>query len=184
MMEIAKFDSATLSILAEQKGKKLQSYECGSGELMFGRAYGNVRLNFESCALELENTQKPFIVLGEPDDIAFLTCSSIELSSAFQPYVDEDTCSLPIDAIVTDVAIVEETVELNQGAFKAVFDNALIVYTDKGAYMFSRGWHYSELIFISCDDNYDAVYPVSQDTEAWSNDGEEIVSISRRKIFL
>lgn len=174
-----------LKILREQIGHKLVSYECGEGELMFHRAYGNIRLNFEEGAFEIDNIQKPMTVLGEADDISIFSCQQVDPNSKYSPYLpDEKTSTHNIEVVIIGIEVIEETIDIDDGEFQATFDMAVIFRSARKTFMLSRGWHYSEAIHISEDDNYEAVYPIAQDREAWSNDGEHKVSITRKRIQL
>ena len=56
---------------------------------------------------------------------------------------------------------------------------ALIVKTDTHKYIFSREWYFSENIIISCDKEFNDIYPISMVEESWSDDGENKVTINR-----
>ncbi len=175
-----KFNSDILNAFKNLIDKKFISYEYGSGEEEFNRAYGNIRLNFEDYNLDICNIEKTVNIFGEDDDISFFECSVS--NQDFKPYIDEDITKTTVNETITEISIVEDEIIINKDENHIFFDQAIIIKTKNNIYMFSRDWQYSELITISNNDNYDTIYPIKKAKADWNNFGEYDIIVNRRTI--
>ncbi len=175
-----KISDDIIKILQDSIGKVFTSFEYGAGEAKFSRAYGNVRLNFTGVSLDVSNIEETVNVFGETDDISSFKC--VVSKHKFVPYIEEDTVKTDVNEIVTGIEIVEDTININGGEQIIIFDQAIIVKTEKSIYMFSRDWQYSELITVSNTEDYDSVYSLNKVKSDWNNFGEYRVTVKRNKI--
>ena len=60
---------------------------------------------------------------------------------------------------------------------KVAFDMAIIIKCQTRTIIFSRGWHFSEVISVMSDTA--EVYPVANVVSDWENDGDNQVTVDR-----
>ena len=74
-----------------------------------------------------------------------------------------------------------DSIYLNDGEFEISFDQAIIIKTETKTIMFSRSAWFSEDISIDEHDDYDSIYPVSDERELFENEDTNKVKITRTR---
>lgn len=163
-------------MLRNTKESKFISYECGKN---FDTAYGNLRINTDTVSIELSNIAKEMPFFDGVEDIACLEFKVSNPAIEFKPYCIEPFEVFEIDAKIESIEIINDTINVNDGEYEIAFDRAIIFRTDKKDIMFSRDVWFSEVITISEHDDYDAIYPIDEVIELWSDQGENKVNVRR-----
>ena len=176
-MIIAKFSKEMIKILKDMIGHIFCSYVCGN--TIAGEAYGNLQINLDTFAVEVLNELYVLPFFNLTEDISHFSCKKKSLDELFKPYCIEPTETHFVSEKILSVSIIEDEISVNNGEYKINFDMALIVKTDTHKYIFSREWYFSENIIISCDKEFNDIYPISMVEESWSDDGENKVTINR-----
>lgn len=179
-----KFSNEIIDLLHKQIGSVLLSYEYGSGDSKFSRAYGNVRICFEKMAVELTNIEHPTPFFDDIEDMSGFSGNIVDSFSPFKTYLDEESNTTIINESIVKIEIIEDTIDINNGAYQIRFDEALIIKTEQNSYTFFRDWQFSEIIHFAKNENYCKLYPIQKIIENWNNDGEYNISVTRRTIPL
>ena len=182
MIEII-FTQRMKDILKETKGQQLKSLEYGKDPVE-NSIYGNFRLNIDGYAIDVTNEVKPQPFFDEIEDISGFACCKTDENSPFQPAVVSDSQIIPVAETITGVEIVTDEICVNHGEYRISFDTALIIRTANKTLMFTRDVWFSEVITFSQNDDYNAVIPVQDVAESWSNEGEYCVDVKRSKEVL
>lgn len=177
-MVYAALNDNMISLLKNLKGAKFISYECAK---TYNTAYGNLRINTDKGSLELSNIEKTLPFFDIEEDIACFECKISNPNVEFKPYCIEPFGVFKIGETIESIEIINDIVNVNQGEYQISIDRAIIIKTDKGIIMFSRGIWFSEEIGICENDDYDGKYSIDEVIEVWSNQGENIVSVNRTK---
>ena len=169
-------DKDMIELLKNLKFSSLISYEGAKGKCT---VYGNLRINTDKGSIELTNLQEIFPFYDAEEEMACLKCKVSDPSVEFIPYCITKHRQYEISGTIKNIEIINDEIEVNDGEYEISFDRAIIFRTDKGVIMFSRDIWFSEVIRISEDDNYDAIYPISDVIEAWFNEGTDKVNVKR-----
>lgn len=172
----ATLNKEMIDLLKKLISSRFTSYECAK---KYNTTYGNMRINTDKASVELSNIQKTIPFFDIEEDIAVLECFKSDPNTEFKPYCIEPFEQYEVDEIITEIKIVNDIIDVNHGEYKISFDRAVIFKTDKSTLMFSRDIWFSEVINISENEDYDAVYSIDEAVEAWSNDGDNKVDIIR-----
>lgn len=177
MIEL-KFTKDMLALLRTLKGQRFLSYEKEKGFINNDSTYGNIRLNFENVSIDLVNEQKLYD--GFEEELACFSCIKVNAKQKFIPAAVGETEVISKKGKVKKIEIVTDTINLNHGETIVESDSAISFYTDCGCYTFARTVWFSEVISILFDKSYDGICSASNVAEAWSNDGENDVSVNRK----
>lgn len=173
----AKFSDEMINILKSMIGNILYSYECGN--TIQNEAYGNLQLNLKDFSIEILNEVSEFPFYNSSEEISCFSCKKKSSSETYKTYCEEPIEKHVINEKITSVALVEDDVNVNNGEYEIRFDMAIVIKTDKHKYIFSRGWFFDEVIYITVDNEFDKVYPISKVVEDWSDDGENKINVVR-----
>lgn len=182
MMKIG-FDNEMQKILSGMVGKTLTSYTCGD-EGDSGLIYGNFRLNFAVGSVEIRNEQKARDFFEESEDISGFSCQVVSDEVPFEPMAVAEVHTLPIQDEITEVRLVTDEIESDQGKFKGQFDMSLILVMKHHTLMFSRGVWFSEAIWVENEETAQKLISVDQVRDSLSNDGEYAVQVQRLETTL
>ena len=172
------FTKEMINIISEMKGKNMVSYQFPQIN-MKSRTYGNFRINLEDYAIEFSNENKLVDFFDTNEEVAGFECGKVDLKSEYSFAVPFDT--VPIEEKVRSIEIITDEIEVDEHDYKIVFDNAIIFHLEYQTLMFSRSICFSELIYISDNDDYDSIYPIEKVIEDWNSDGDYKVSVKRTK---
>lgn len=177
MIEL-KFTNDMLSLLKTLKGQCFLSCEKEKSIINDDSAYGNIRLNFENISIDLVNEQELFEEFEE--ELPCFSCVKVDTNQKFVPNAVCETEIIPKKGIVKKIETVTDTINLNHGETIIESDSAISFFTDSGCYTFARTVWFSEVISVLFDKSYDSACPTSAVIEAWSNDGENEVTVDRK----
>ncbi|MBE7038258.1 MAG: hypothetical protein E7404_05065 [Ruminococcaceae bacterium] len=178
-MTNATLDKNMIELLKNLKNTKFISYECGE---VFNLVGGNLKINTDKISLEITNFLKEDLFFDENEEFAVFECK--KSNSNFKPYCDTPLKNFDIEENIVTIEIINDFISVNNGKYKFSYDQAIIIKTVNKTIMFSRDVWFSEVITISDNDNYDAVFPISEVKETFSNFGEYEVEVKRRKYSL
>lgn len=167
-----------IELLKDLKNSKFISYECGK---IFNCVGGNLRINTSNGSIEIGNIEKPMIFFDENDEVAFFECKKVDSDARFQPYCDVTPERFEIGETITGIEIINDYANVNNGEYEFSFDQAIIIKTQNTVTMFSRDMWFSEVITVSDNDNYDALFPISKAAESFSDYGEHKVDVRRTR---
>lgn len=176
-MVYATLNEDMIELLKNLKLSNLISYECA---ITYNTVYGNLRINTDKYSVELSNIEKEMPFFDITEDIACFECKISDPSIKFKPYCIEPFEVFEIGEKIEDVEVINDVIDVNDGEYEISFDRAIIFRTDKRNIMFSRNIWFSEVITISENVDYDAIYSIDEVVEAWSNDGENKVNVIRK----
>ncbi len=177
-MVYATFTDEMKQLLSNTKGECFVSFECEKDEA-FSRAFGNMRLNFNTFSIDLTNEEHTLPFFDENEDITHFSCAAVDPKNPFKPAVVADTKVSPVDKTVTDIELITDTINVNNGEYEICFDAAIIIHMGDDVIMLARDTWFSELITIADNDNYDKIFSIDDVKEAWSNDGDYLVDVKR-----
>ena len=175
-MVYATLNKDMIELLKNLKFSNLISYECAK---TYNTAYGNLRINTDKYSIELSNIEKTMPFFDITEDVACFECKVSNPSIKFKPYCIEPFEEFEIGEKIENIEIINDVIDVNDGEYEISFDRAIIFRTDKRDIMFSRNIWFSEVITISENDDYDAVYSIDEVIEAWSDEGDNEVNVIR-----
>jgi hypothetical protein len=166
-------------MLSSMKNHKLISYECNEDNINPNMAYGCIRINTDSIAVEIKNEEKSFPFFDEEEDIAGFSCEQADPDSLFIPGVRAKCKKVAVGGVIKKIDIISDEIHVNTDEYNVKFDQAIIFHMDNGILMLSKKEWFSETINISNNDHYNEIYPIEKLCEDWSNDGEDHVEVKR-----
>ncbi len=165
-----------IDLLKNLKFSNMLSYECAKTH---DTVYGNLRINTDKYSIELSNIEKTMPFFSANEDIACFECKISNPNVEFRPYCIEPFEVFKVGKTIQNIEIINDVINVNNGEYEISFDRAIIFRMNKGVIMFSRDIWFSEVITISENDNYDAIYPIDEVIEVWSNEGENEINVIR-----
>lgn len=177
-MVYATLNDDMIELLKNLKFSNLISYEGGK---IHNTVYGNLRINTDKYSVELSNIEKTMPFFDITEDVACFECKVSDPAIEFKPYCIEPFERFEIDAKINSIEIINDVIDVNNGEYEISFDRAIIFRTDKRDIMFSRDVWFSEVITISENDDYDAVYSIDEVAEVWSDEGDNKVNVIRTR---
>ena len=181
----ARFTEHMKEILKSLKNKTFKSYECHkTGK---NSAYGKCRLNMGTFSIDLSNSihELPFFGAFPTEDVPFFTCEYVDKEISFVPCERNATAHVyMIDERIKSVEIINDEIDINHGEYEISIDQALVIRTKDNVYSFSKGWMFSELIYIYSDRFNYKVYDLNKVKDDWSGNGKDIISVKRTTIIL
>ena len=155
------------------------SYECGK---TLGVVYGTSRINTDKISIELANLQKVVPFIEGEEEVAGFECQIADKNTKFIPYCPGDPyCKVEVNSLIKEIEIVNDFIYVNDGEYEISFDQAIIIKTEAKTIMFSRSTWFSETISIREHDDYDSIYPVSDEMELFENEDMIKVKITRTR---
>ena len=177
-MVYATLTEEMLRLLKDLKFSDFISYEGAKTSNTF---YGNLRIHTDKRSIELCNIERTMPFFDISEDIACLECKLSDPTVTFKPHSTEPFEVFEMGGRIESIEIINDKIDVNDGEYEISFDRAIIFRTNEKCIMFSRGVWFSEVIMIYENDDYDVVYPVDEVIEAWSNDGENKVEVTRSR---
>ena len=144
-------------------------------------AYGNLRINTNKTSIELTNLEKVVPFIKDEEEVAGFECQIVDKNTKFSPYCIIGSVEVKVDSLIKEIEIVNDFIYVNNGKYEISFDQAIIIKTETKTIMFSRDAWFSEDIFIYEHDDYDSVYPVSDERELFENEDTNKVKITRTR---
>ena len=180
----AKFTDIMLSKFKKLKGSRLIYYltdDINGGDI----SYCKIGIETDNGCLDVYNEETPvdwFDTEGEKakEDISVFSCKERKNSEEFIPYIsDSGIIKHNVNELINSIKIVSDYIKVNNGEYSIDCDIAIIIQTDSHEYIFSRGWFFSEEIYVSVDSDINNIYSVDDEIKAWNNDGDYSVEIQR-----
>ena len=165
-------------ILLNAKSNRFISYEYGKNDVL-PRAFGNIRINFDTFSIDLTNEEHSLSFFGKNEDITHFACEKVNPNTPFEPATVTETKITTVNKLITDIELITDTINVNNGEYQITFDVAIVFRMKNDIIMFARDTWFSELITIADNDDYDQVFSIDDVKEAWSNDGEYQVDVQR-----
>ena len=165
----AVFTDEMMELLRAMKGKVFKSYQCIMDN-RWHRTEGNVRINLGRSSIDLNCYLHDVDYFGEPEEMAFFTCTSADPKSEFRPYVAGDAQVYMVDEPITGIELVRDHVVHNNGECVIDMDIALVVQTKFHTITFSRGIWYSETIVIAVSNPGEAPASLEPVEDLWYDD--------------
>ncbi len=144
-------------------------------------AYGNLRINTNKTSIELTNLEKVVPFIKDEEEVAGFECQIVDKNTKFSPYCIIGSVEVKVDSLIKEIEIVNDFIYVNNGKYEISFDQAIIIKTETKTIMFSRDAWFSEDIFIYEHDDYDSIYPVSDERELFENEDTNKVKITRTR---
>ncbi len=144
-------------------------------------AYGNLRINTNKTSIELTNLEKVVPFIKDEEEVAGFECQIVDKNTKFSPYCIIGSVEVKVDSLIKEIEIVNDFIYVNNGKYEISFDQAIIIKTETKTIMFSRDAWFSEDIFIYEHDDYDSIYPVSDERELFENEDMNKVKITRTR---
>ncbi len=154
------------------------SYECDDFVIS---TYGNFRINTDKISIEVTNIEKIVPFFDYEEEVAGFECQIVDKNTKFSPYCITDSAEIKVGSLIKEIEIVNDSIYLNDGEFEISFDQAIILKTEAKTIMFSRSAWFSEDILIDEHDDYDSIYPVSEERELFENEDTNKVKITRTR---
>lgn len=180
----AKFNNLMLENLKKIKGSKLLCYL--TDDMYDGNvSYGKVGLETNNGCLDVYNEETSvdwFDIDGEKtkEDISMFSCKERKEGEEFVPYINKtNVIRHEVDEYINSIKIVTDFVRINNEEYSIDYDIAIIIKTDSHKYTISRGWLFSEEIYISIDDDCNDIYSITDEINDWNNDGDYSVEVKR-----
>lgn len=170
-----------IKILSDLKDKRFLSYICEKDD-GFSQIYGNIRIVTDKNAIEIVNEVHPLKFFDGIEDISFFEIEEVNPENPFVPFVVTDTEEIKINKTITGIDLINDTINVNNGEYEITFDAAIIFHLDDEILMLARDVWFSELISIAHDDDYERILSINDQIEMWSNEGEDEVTIDRKRI--
>ena len=144
-------------------------------------AYGNLRINTNKTSIELTNLEKVVPFIKDEEEVAGFECQIVDKNTKFSPYCIIGSVEVKVDSLIKEIEIVNDFIYVNDGEYEISFDQAIIIKTEAKTIMFSRSAWFSETISIREHDDYDSIYPVSEERELFENEDTNKVKITRTR---
>ena len=144
-------------------------------------AYGNLRINTNKTSIELTNLEKVVPFIKDEEEVAGFECQIVDKNTKFSPYCIIGSVEVKVDSLIKEIEIVNDFIYVNNGKYEISFDQAIIIKTETKTIMFSRDAWFSEDIVIYEHDDYDSIYPVSDERELFENEDTNKVKITRTR---
>ncbi len=144
-------------------------------------AYGNLRINTDKTSIELTNLEKAVPFIKDEEEVAGFECQIVDKNTKFNPYCIIGSVEVKVDSLIKEIEIVNDFIYVNDGKYEISFDQAIIIKTETKTIMFSRDAWFSEDIVIYEHDDYDSVYPVSDERELFENEDMNKVKVTRTR---
>ena len=155
------------------------SYECDDFVIS---TYGKFRINADKISIEVTNLQKVVPFIEGEEEVAGFECQIADKNTKFIPYCPGDSyCKVEVNSLIKEIEIVNDSICINDGEYEISFDQAIIIKTEAKTIMFSRSAWFSETISIREHDDYDSIYPVSDERELFENEDMNKVKITRTR---
>ena len=154
------------------------SYECDDFVIS---TYGKFRINADKISIEVTNIEKIVPFFDYEEEVAGFECQIVDKNTKFSPYCITDSAEIKVGSLIKEIEIVNDSIYLNDGEFEISFDQAIILKTEAKTIMFSRSAWFSEDILIDEHDDYDSIYPVSEERELFENEDTNKVKITRTR---
>ena len=180
----AKFTNLMLEKLKKLKGNKFLRYLTDDTNEGNG-SYCKVGIETDGGNLDIYNEEKPvdwFNIEGEKtkEDISIFLCKERKKDEEFIPYVSGvSIIKHEINEHINSIKIVSDFIKINKEEYFIDYDVAVIIKTDFHEYMFSRGWFFSEEIYVLVDGDINKFYSVDNVTNDWNNGGDYSVDVQR-----
>lgn len=185
----AKFSEKEIEILTKLKAALFVKYvmdDVGNGV----SAYCKLGIECDNICLDLlnEETDVDWFITDnniKKEDISVFSCKIRNDNELFKPYIDgSDVITVCVNEKIKNVYIVSDYINVNSGEFTIDYDIAVIIETEQKKFIFSRGWFFSEEIYVNVDRDINEIYPIREVKDSWSNDGEFSVKVNRTLIKL
>ena len=173
-MVYATLSSKMVDLFRSMIGNELVSYECA---IQNNEIYGNLRINTTGGAVEVVNEVQELPFFDGCEDLSCFRCYKAPTDKPFVPFCDELVSVIPVSDKISGIEIVRDVVRVNGYKYEIAFDMAIIIKCQTRTIIFSRGWHFSEVISVLSDAA--EVYPVANIVSDWENDGDNHVTVDR-----
>ncbi len=173
-MVYATLSSEMLDLLRSMIGNEFVSYECA---VQNNEIYGNLRINTSGGSVEVINEVQELPFLDGCEELSFFRCCEAISGSVFQPFCVEPASVIPVSERISEIEVVRDIVRVNDGSYEIAFDMAIVIKCQTRMIIFSRSWHFSEVISVKSD--IADVYPVASAVSDWENDGDNHVTVDR-----
>ena len=154
------------------------SYECGK---TFDVVYGMLRINTDKTSVELTNFDKVVPFIKDEEEVAGFECQIADKNTKFNSLTTRPAAEYEVGGLIKEIEIVNDFIYVNDGEYEISFDQAIIIKTETKTIMFSRDAWFSEDIVIYEHDDYDSVYPVSDERELFENEDMNKVKVTRTR---
>ena len=185
----ANFSKEELQLLKELKGKEFKSYQHGDFLSIRNMSYGKIRLVFQDKAIEITNDLVPVYYDNENDDVGMFRCMEVQKDSPYDSGIEEETIETIVNETVKEVSVNEDIITISDpktgsGCFCFVYDNAVIIETDKNLYTFYSYSQYNDSVSYSHNEKFEQLFSVKDQKRNWSSPGINKVVIERKSIKL
>ena len=143
--------------------------------------YGNFRINTDKISIEVTNLEKVVPFIEDEEEVAGFECQIVDKNTKFSPYCIIGSAEVKVDSLIKEIEIVNDSICINDGEYEISFDQAIIIKTETKTIMFSRSAWFSEDISIDEHDDYDSIYPVSDERELFENEDMNKVKVTRTR---
>lgn len=171
-----------LSLLKSLEGKILNSIICNY-ESAFKRTFGNLRLCFDDCSVEIENDLHQILYRGECEEMTGFTCKKAVVNSVFTPYAGTRIDKININMELEHIDVIKDEIFIDEKK-ELTFDAAIVFRFPFLNIMLSRDVWFSETINITENDNYDLICSIDKIIESFSGEGENNISVLRTQNVL
>ena len=154
------------------------SYECDDFVIS---TYGKFRINADKISIEVTNLEKVVPFIEDEEEVAGFECQIVDKNTKFSPYCITGSAEVKVNSLIKEIEIVNDFIYVNDGEYEISFDQAIIIKTEAKTIMFSRSAWFSETISIREHDDYDSIYPVSEERELFENEDTNKVKITRTR---
>ena len=173
-MVYATLSSKMVDLLRSMIGNEFLSYECA---VQNDEIYGNLRINTSGGSVEVINEVQELPFLDGCEELSFFCCCEANRESGFQPFCVEPVSIIPVSERISGIEVIRDIVCVNNGNYEIAFDMAIVIKCQTRTIIFSRSWHFSEVISVKSD--IADVYPVESVVSDWENDGDNHVAVDR-----
>ncbi len=170
------------NMLKKIVGKCFLDYECT--KISDTETFGNIRLYLDGLTLEIINEVHEEHFFNENEDITYFEVKEVDKNAPFKPYLVKDFKKFPVNKTITGLEIINDQIDVGNGTYTFSYDQALVIHMGNDVLMLARDVWFIETIFISSNDNLEAVCPLSDVVETMSCNGEYDVKVNRRRTTL
>lgn len=183
----AGFTDDMLKILSSMKGKTLKSIS-GVFFRSLDESFDDMRLTLGQFAIDVscKSHVEPLISYENKiiyEDVSYFSCFKKKLTDVYAPSINNKAVSFIINELVSEVVLVRDDINVNNGEHYLI-DRAFIIKTTDKAYTFSRKEIIDESIYYSSSDKIEGFQTVKDVKNSWDGEGRYSVDVNRQFLFL
>ena len=166
----AKFSPEMKDIIKSMKGKTFKSFEgVPENQGIPIEFYGNFRINLGRESVVFTNLEQVTQFPGSVEDVSCFKCVRVDKDDDFTPYLAGPHLVYMVNERIKSIAVVTDTISVDEGDYVIEFDMALIIRTPYNVYTFTRDWYYGETIDLFIDPKEAKPFDIQEELKQWKD---------------